>query len=240
MNQQPPWQPQQPQSFYNQPTQAAPGQFHQPPSNNFPPPRRQAGIWQWYRSRTKRVKFSIGCGMILAVLLFFSCIGTAVGSVNLATQSTPTPTTPSQQVAILVSPAVTDMPTPVPTPTIGPTSTPTTALTPSPTATPTPTPQPTIAPISTPVPTQPPKPTPPPCQAVNNNPWCYNFVPGNYITYPPSGFCNYFACIPTFVEPDDPGDGYIVQCGDGSFSQSGGERGACSYHGGVSRPLYSH
>ena len=89
-------------------------------------------------------------------------------------------------------------------------------------------------------PTLPPTPTPTACQAVNNNPWCYNFNPGNLIYYPPSGFCTYFACIPTFVEPDDPGDGYIVQCNDGKFSQSGGESGACSHHGGVSRPLYSH
>ncbi len=244
MNQQPPGQPQEPlygqqpfgqqqwdqqppgyqQSYYNQPTQATPGQFQRPPYNNFPPPRRQSSIWQWYKSRTKKVKLSIGCGMILAVLLLFSCIGTAVGSVNLATQSTPTPTTPPQQAAILASPAATATVTPTATPTQQPT----------------PTPKPTIAPTHPPLPTQPPKPTAPPCQAINNNPWCYNFVPGKLIYYPPSGFCNYFACIPSFVEPDDPGDGYIVQCGDGSFSQSGGERGACSYHGGVSRPLYSH
>src|SRR5437764_45189 len=111
MNQQPPWQPQEPPkrqrvlgqqqwkqhlppdqlSLYHQLSQATPGQFQRPPSQNVPPPRRQSGIWQWYKSRTKKVKLSIGCGMILAVLLLFSCIGTAVGSVNLATQSTPTP-----------------------------------------------------------------------------------------------------------------------------------------------------
>jgi hypothetical protein len=246
MSQQPPWQPQQPQSnqpqwnqqvppqhqqsYYNQPTQVTPGQFQQPPFNRFPSSRRQSNIWQWYKSRTKKVKFSIGCGMLLAVLLFFSCIGTAIGSVNLATQSTPTPTTPPHQAAILVSPAATNIPTPIPT----------IVQQPTPTPTPSPTPIPTIAPTPTPQPTQPPKPTPPPCQATNGNPWCYNFVPGNLIYYPPSGFCTYFNCIPTFVEPDDPGDGYIVQCVDGLFSQSGGERGACSYHGGVSRPLYSH
>lgn len=31
-----------------------------------------------------------------------------------------------------------------------------------------------------------------------------------------------------------PGSGYPVQCNDGSFSSSGGKRGACSWHGGVS------
>jgi hypothetical protein len=228
MSQQPPWQPQQPPQWGQQipPYQQQPGQFQRPHYNNYPPPRRQTEIWQWYKSRTKKVKLSIGCGAILAVLLFFSCIGTAVGSVNLATQSTPTPTTPNNQAALLVSPTVTQVPTLTPTPTQKPT--------------PTPTPKPTIAPTHPPLPTQPPKPTAPPCQAINNNPWCYNFVPGKLIYYPPAGFCNYFTCIPSFVEPDDPGDGYIVQCSDGSFSQSGGERGACSYHGGVSRPLYSH
>src|SRR6266487_3788136 len=232
MSQQPPWQPQwnqqvppqNPQSFYNQPTQATPGQFQRPPFNNFPP-RRQSGIWQWYMSRTKKVKFTIGCGMILAVLLLFSCIGTAVGSVNLATQSTPTPTTSNNQATILVSPTATFVPTAPPTQT--------------PTPTPSPTPKPTIAPTPTPQPTQPPH-TPTPCPGINCNPWGYNFSPGNLIYYPPSNFCAYFNCIPSFVEPDDPGDGYIVQCGDGLFSQSGGERGACSHHGGVSRPLYSH
>jgi hypothetical protein len=237
MNQQPPGQPQEPPygqqpfgqqqwdqqvpeyqpSFYNQPTQPAPGQFQQPPYNNFPPPRRQSGIWQWYKSRTRKVKISIGCGTILAVLLLFACIGTAVGSVNLATQSTPTPTTPSHQAAILVSQAV------------SPTLTPT----------PSPTPKPTIPPTHAPQPTQPPH-TPTPCPGVNCNPWGYNFTAGNLIYRPPSNFCNYFNCISSFWEPDDPGDGYVVQCADGSYSQSGGERGACSYHGGVSRPLYSH
>ncbi len=211
-------------------SQQQPGQFQRPPYNNFPPPRRQSGIWIWYKSRTKKVKLSIGCGTILALLLFFSCIGTAVGSVNLATQSTPTPTTPNNQAAILVSPTATQVPTPTQTSTQQPTPIPS----------PTPTSKPTIAPTNPPQPTQPPKPTAPPCQATNGNPWCYNFLSGKLIYYPPSGFCNYFACIPSFVEPDDPGDGYIVQCSDGLFSQSGGERGACSHHGGVSQPLYSH
>lgn len=164
MNEQPPWQPQEPpygqqpfgqqqwdkqapesqSSFYNQPIQPAPPQFQRPPYNNFPPPKRQSGIRQWYKSRTKKVKISIGCGIILAVLLFFSCIGTAVGSVNLATQSTPKPTTQPHQAAILVSPAVTATPTPTSPST--PTPKPTSTLTPSQTPTPT---------LTSPNPTQP-------------------------------------------------------------------------------------
>ncbi len=98
MSQQPPWQSQKPpnnqsqwgqnappqyqQSFYNQPTQAAPVQFQQP-SNNIPPSRKP-GLWAWYKSRTRKVKLSIGCGTFLALLLFFSSIGTALGRANLA------------------------------------------------------------------------------------------------------------------------------------------------------------
>jgi hypothetical protein len=213
MSQEPPWLPQLRQQL--------PPYQQQPPNYNYPPPRRQTGIWQWYKSRTKKVKLSIGCGAILAVLLFFSCIGTAVGSVNLATQSTPTPTSPNNQAAILVSSTVTHLPTPTPTPTQKPT--------------PTPTPQPTISPTPTPTPTQPP-PTPTPCPGVNCNPWGYNFNKGNLIYSPPTGFCSYFSCINNFLN----GHGYIVECHDDEYSKTGGKQDACSSHGGVLRPLYSH
>lgn len=120
-----------------------------------------------------------------------------------------------------------------------PTNTPTTQPSPSPTVTATPKPVVTqkVQPTS-----PPPKPTPTKstCQAINNNPWCYNFSPGTLIYYPPNGFCTYFNCITSFYGSDDPGDGYIVECTDTTYSQSGGERGACSGHGGVLRPLYHH
>ena len=109
---------------------------------------------------------------------------------------------------------------------------------PQPTDTPTPTPKPQPTHQATPKPT--PKPTQPPaCQAVNGNPWCYNFSSGNLITNPPGDFCSYFNCISSFVSADYPDGGYIVECGDTTFSQSGGESGACSHHGGELRPLYS-
>ena len=230
--QQPPYsQPQyQSPSLYNQPTQGNSGQFQQSPYNNFQPPRKRTSLGGWYKSRTRKMKLGIGCGTIIAVLLFFTCIGTAIGSRNLA--PTPTPTAPSGQAAVISSPTPTRIPSPTPVPTHKPT------LTPTHEPTPTPTPKPTSAPTHAPQPTQPPH-TPTPCPGINCNPWGYNFSPGNLIYYPPANFCSYFSCITSFQEPDDPGDGYIVQCADNLFSQSGGERGACSYHGGVQRPLYS-
>jgi hypothetical protein len=246
MNQQPPWPPQEPRkgqqlygqqewkqhlpphqlSLYNHLSQATPGQFQRLPNNYFPPLRRQSGIWQWYKSRTKKGKLSIGCGAILAVLLFFSCIGTAVGSVNLATQSTPSPTPPSNQAAILTSPTV----PPLPTSTLSPT--PPSTPTPQPAIAPTYVPQPTPTDTLIPTPTD----TPTPCPGVNCNPWGYNFSPGNFIYSPPSAFCHYFSCSNNFPH----GHGYVVECKDGEYSKSGGIQSACSDHGGVMRPLYSH
>jgi hypothetical protein len=49
---------------------------------------------------------------------------------------------------------------------------------------------------------------------------------------PPSevdAFCATHDCIPNFPN----GNGYIVQCQDGTYSHSGGIQGACSWHGGV-------
>jgi hypothetical protein len=41
-------------------------------------------------------------------------------------------------------------------------------------------------------------------------------------------FCSTHSCIDNFYN----GSGYIVQCADGMWSHSGGESGACSWHGG--------
>jgi hypothetical protein len=46
----------------------------------------------------------------------------------------------------------------------------------------------------------------------------------------PADFCSTHSCIANF----DNGNGYIVQCVDGMWSQSGGIQGACSGHGGES------
>ena len=67
------------------------------------------------------------------------------------------------------------------------------------------------------------------------NPWGYNFCSGSLVSSPPSDFCTYFGCIAKFWN----GAGYVVQCGDLTFSKSGGRSGSCSQHGGNYRPLYA-
>jgi hypothetical protein len=212
----------------------------QPPQ---PPPQRQLPhqrIWPWFRHLSKRAKV-IGFAMLILVLSLCVCVSVAATTTPTPTVAIPTAApTPTQKVAAITAKidatATQDAQNYQATATAAPTDTPTHA----PTATPTPSPQPTAKP--TPKPTQRPIPTPTPkrCVAVNNNPWCYNFSPGGLIYTPPSGFCGYFNCIATFYASDDPGDGYIIECADSTFSQSGGESGACSHHGGVMRPLYSH
>ena len=171
---------------------------------------------------------------IILVLAFCGCVGSAVVDAisNNATQQAqvaPTPThTPDTSQSLTLAATVTSD-----TPTSAPANTPTAKPTAEPTAKPTPKPVPTRPPVPTPTPK-------PSCNAINGNPWCYNFSPGNLIYTPPSGFCGYFNCIASFYSSDDPGDGYIIECQDGTYSQSGGERGACSSHGGEMRALYSH
>lgn len=162
-----------------------------------------------------------GCCGIIAALCFIALVASIFnghGSASTSTQNAPTAISTSIVAvtqASLVKPTV--------------------RITAVPKATPKPQPTHQATPKPTPKPTQPPV-----CQAVNGNPWCYNFSPGNLITNPPSDFCSYFNCIASFVSADDPDGGYIVECGDTTFSQSGGESGACSHHGGEMRPLYSH
>lgn len=68
------------------------------------------------------------------------------------------------------------------------------------------------------------------------NPYGYNFCERGHLIYDyASGTCSYFHCIDYF----DEGRGYMVQCNDGQYSMSGGIEDACSYHEGVSQPVYS-
>lgn len=52
--------------------------------------------------------------------------------------------------------------------------------------------------------------------------------PGSYSHATDEQFCTSHSCIEHFPN----GTGYVVQCEDGDWSHSGGEAGACSYHGG--------
>lgn len=68
-----------------------------------------------------------------------------------------------------------------------------------------------------------------------NNPYGYNFCGRGGLVYdPPGDVCVYFDCIDYF----DEGKGYMVQCGDDTYSMSGGRRGVCSYHDGHQQDVY--
>lgn len=68
---------------------------------------------------------------------------------------------------------------------------------------------------------------------VNGNPWGYNFACCLKIFAPPADFCDYFNCVTTFYN----GDGYVVQCDDLTYSQTGGTKQVCSTHDGYKRTL---
>ena len=73
----PNWQPNQPPYQYQ-------------PQYNPLPQQRQSGYRNWYRTRSRKMKFGLGCGTLMAVLLFFSCIGTTLGSGHLVPAPQPT------------------------------------------------------------------------------------------------------------------------------------------------------
>jgi hypothetical protein len=82
----------------------------------------------------------------------------------------------------------------------------------------------------------PPPPQPPSLCGAPRNPYGYNFCGvGGFVASPPSDICSYFNCIGNFWN----GRGYMVECNDGTYSMSGGIKGACSYHRGEERPVYS-
>jgi hypothetical protein len=67
-----------------------------------------------------------------------------------------------------------------------------------------------------------------------SNPYGYNLCGrGNLVTSPPADICTYFNCIGNF----DNGRGYMVECGDGTYSMSGGIPDACAYHSGEATPV---
>lgn len=82
-----------------------------------------------------------------------------------------------------------------------------------------------------------PKPPPPVAATCGapSNPDGLNFCGrGHLVSSPPGDVCSYFSCIPNFWN----GTGYMAECNDGMYSMSGGHQGACSHHGGETRPVY--
>ncbi len=161
----------------------------------------------------------------------------AAGGVSIATA----PPSPDTSTALKpVSSPATEKPAAIPaTPTPAATASPTPLLTPSPSPklAPSPTPVVVVPPAPRPSPHPSPRPPPPPrnlCGAPSN-PWNYNLCGGAVITSPPSSFCSYFPCIPSFWTNTN---GYVELCSDGQYSHSGGVSGSCSHHGGNRQPLY--
>jgi len=225
--QQPPNQP----PFNQQPTM--PGYSYAPlPS----PPPRKPSLWQRYKTAKRPAKVGIGCATLFIAFLLCGTMSGIMANATGANKTAildPTATTAAPtQIALVATSVPTNSPTVVTvqltdTPTPRPTTIPTTIV-------------PTQPPVPTPVPTQaPPAPTQPPTHTgLYGNPWGYDLTPpGNTIYNPPANFCTYFNCIKSFWESTN---GYVDECVDGTYSHSGGVRGACSRHGGEAQPLYSH
>jgi hypothetical protein len=183
-----------------------------------PPSAR--GVGGFWARRSLKGKSAI---VVLAVLL--------LGALNPNGPPAPNPANALVPAAAAASPSATRAflavgATPLATAALTPEATPraTAAATPKPT--------PKLTPRPTPKATPRPKPVSP-----YGNPWGYNFSPGSVIKSPPGDFCSYFPCIASFW---DSTNGYVVQCGDGDFSHSGGRSGVCSHHGGYSRTLFRH
>ena len=143
---------------------------------------------------------------------------------------TPPTATPSAATKTSASPSIV---APSPGPKLAASPSPKPTAPPSPKPSPSPSPQPVAPPVAPP---PPPPPPPPSTCGAPANPWGYNFCGGNLIYSPPGNFCSFFNCIPSFWKSTL---GYVDECKDGTYSHSGGRQGACSYHGGEMRPLYS-
>ena len=191
-----------------------------------------------YRSNTTWKMVVATIAYMSALVAPFALIAIVMAAIAAGPQSvhrtTPSPT----QSLVAVAPAGES---PTPSSTQKPSPTPASTPSPSPPASsplPSPKAAPPPSPVATPtaLPAPPPPPPPPSTCGAPSNPWGYNFCGGSLIYSPPSNFCTYFNCIPSFWKSTN---GYVDECVDGAYSHSGGRSGACSYHGGEMRPLYS-
>lgn len=198
-------------------------QFQQPPQFRQQQPSHARGFVPPHQQTPPRRKRNVWPWLlslmvgVLAICGLCSYASYAMPPSTVANQNTPTATAagPTQNVMLTTSTTV------VPTQTAAPTATPTQA--------PTPTPKPTQPPVR---PTQPPAPQQPPGPV-------YNFDPngGQVVRDPPGDFCSTHTCVSTFWTATN---GYVVMCGDGKYSHSGGVSGACSHNKGVKATLYQH
>ena len=208
-------------------------------------PRRASGQSERLRSdanmanpgatiRARRWSNSRIAGAGIAAFLGLGILGNLTSP-----QLTPTPSTDVTSLSARVAVSPVGAPglgqsrsTTTPAPRATDASPPKTTLRPTAKPTPKPTPKPTTKPTPKPTPKSTPKPA-----GIFGNPWGYDFRLGKTIANPPSAFCAYFPCIPSFWESTN---GYVVECEDGMFSHSGGRQGVCSHHGGYGRTLYRH
>lgn len=185
----------------------------------------RSSAWVGNSSKDRKSRGGLSAALsILGLCVAFAvtgCGGASTGTPTAAEQQLTTQSTPTQDVSASAS----DSPSAAAV-----TSAPATSAPPKPVVPTTHAPAPAPAPVHTTAATKPSLCGAPP------NPFGYNFCGrGGYINSPAGTVCSYFDCIANFYK----GVGYMVECNDGTYSMSGGRRGACSDHGGVSRPVYS-
>jgi hypothetical protein len=183
-----------------------------------------AGIWWIPGLRTgaawKLPVIAVGFLLLLAGIGSLASQPPSSPSGQAVAESRPSPSPSAATEAISSPSAAAQSPSPKPSP--------------SPTPKASPSPQAAASAVAPPPP--PPPPPPPSTCGAPANPWGYNFCGGNLINSPPGNFCSYFNCIANFWKSTL---GYVDECNDGTYSHSGGRQGACSYHRGEMRPLYS-
>jgi hypothetical protein len=190
------------------------------------PVRQKKNAWRWYKRQRKPAKWGIGCGVLLLV---FSCIVCssvfASGFHDVGSATTATATVAPTHAVRTGSTAVASKPTATPKPTVAPTAPPVVVVTTQP-----------------PAPTQAPAPTAPPaatCSGVVDGGTCYSTdsAGGTIASTVPGDFCSLVSCVSDFATKQN---GYVVLCGNGVYSHSGGVKGVCSRDGGVASTLYQH
>lgn len=174
--------------------------------------------WPWYRGQSRRMQIIVGSVTLLGIC---ACCGIA-GAMNGTSTTSTTAVNQQQQPGTSATQA--------PVSTTAPAK-----------ATAKPRPTATHAPVATQPVSHPPTATTPPAPkypAINSNPWDYTFTNTGHLLYQPVGsFCDgtYFTCVSTFWKDTK---GFVIQCGNGEFSHSGGVQGVCSRDGGPGSAVY--